>query len=110
MLYATLASFVNSTHITATREWLSVRHGPLPLKDGLRLASADIRQLYCVEKPGKSPSYEVRVLMEDGRRRQLIGPRASLDQVLFVEQEIERHLGIRDMVIANEALPLESGR
>src|SRR5262249_7208003 len=54
LVYTSLADFLNTTRVTLLPDELRIRHGPLPWKGNLRIAAADISQLYCTTKEHKT--------------------------------------------------------
>jgi hypothetical protein len=90
-----------------TSEEITVRHGPLPLLGGRRLDPILIKQLFVRRQTGGQPSmYEVHMLTWDGREEKLIGELPRPEQALYLEQAIERSLGIKDKPVPGE-LPAE---
>lgn len=110
LLYALLAWLVNTTTIQATAEELTIRQGPLPWAGNRRLDSTSITQLFCREHvykfkdPGTSDTYtyEVHAILTSGERAKLITNLAEPEHALFIEQELERGLGIRDRRVTHE--------
>lgn len=107
LTYFVVATFVNSTRVTATRERVRVVHGPLPWFGNLDLPSDDIAQFYCKErvyrgKDGASVGYEVCVVRKSGASTRVLRRTNDMDQALYFEQVLERALGIRDEPVAGE--------
>jgi hypothetical protein len=103
-----LSMFVNSTTITVGEREIDVRHGPLPslFYRPQRVSVANVEQLFAAPF---GALFEVGVVLRDKTRIPLVRPLVSEEQALFVEQQIERHLGLNDMEVAGElgsALPL----
>jgi hypothetical protein len=107
MTYFTFATLFNRTVIIAGQGSLRIGHGPLPWRGGVELAESDIDQLFCKMKTrsgksGPSISYEVWAVMREGATRKLFSTGESDDQALFIEQRIERALGIKDRAVPGE--------
>jgi hypothetical protein len=107
LAYTALAGFVNSTVLRIGRGELEVRYGPLPWLGNRRLETAEIAQLYCKEKVtyrrGTSHStHEIHVATRDNRDIKLLSGLPDSVQALFLEQEIERYLGIKDQPVRGE--------
>lgn len=107
LLYTTAAAFINTTTITVGMSRLSVLHGPMPWPGSKTLATPDIAQLYTRKKikTGKDSvkiTYEVHVIGKDSRRIELIKGLDSEDDALFIEQEVEKYLGIKDQPVRGE--------
>jgi hypothetical protein len=86
---------------------LSIQHGPIPARGNRALSGEEISQLYCKErstssKGGVSRAYEVRAILVDGRQLTLLDKLPSPDQALFIEQELERRLGIVNQPVEGE--------
>lgn len=102
-----VASFFNTTTVTADRSRLRVAHGPVPWPGGSELATAGLTQLFTVQhvhrsKNGTSYSYEVAAVLADGRRETILKGVESEAQALFLEQSLERFLGIEDRPVDGE--------
>lgn len=107
LIYWVAAMFLNSTVIRASHEWLQVRSGPLPWRGNQDLERGVVRQLYCTEKVthgknGSSARYGVEVVLEGNRRETLVKGLDDADQALFIEQQLEKHLGIDDVPVEGE--------
>ncbi len=107
LTYFCIASLFNSTFISAGQGQLRIGHGPLPWRGGLELAESEIDQLFCKMKTsnnrnGSSSVYEVWAMMRDGTSRKLLGTGLSEDQALFIEQKLERAMGIKDRAVPGE--------
>lgn len=107
LTYSTLAGFVNRTSVVVGGGELSVRHGPLPWPGNRTVATPDIRQLYREERisntrRGRSASYHLCAVTLDNRLLRVIGSVPGADVALYLEQAIERALGIEDRKVAGE--------
>jgi hypothetical protein len=105
--YGAVTMFVNSTKVEASYGSLSVRHGPLPAFGNKDLARDAIRQLYCVERVrslrhSSSVSYELQAIKADGSSVGLLKGIQNAEQALYLEQELERFLGIKDEAVRGE--------
>jgi len=99
--YYTLAGFVNRTTIVVGKRELRIAHGPLPWSGGLTLATSDIVQLFCKRNEHRSNggvqfTYDVMVVERNRGARKLLRRLFDEDQALYIEQEVERALGIVD--------------
>jgi hypothetical protein len=66
-----------------------------------------ITQLFCKEvaknnKNGQSFHYEVWAVLHDSTTKKVAGAGLSLEQALFIEQRLERSLGIEDKSVPGE--------
>jgi len=107
LTYFTACLFVNRTVIDVSPREIRVQVGPLPWRGNLAVAPAQIGQIYREEivrhtKNGRSVSYHLSVATKDGKKLKLLSGVPSADQALYLEQEIERHLGIRDQPVTGE--------
>ena len=64
-------------------------------------------QLYCRRKVrnsknGQSYTYRVELRRADGARDVLLKGLEDEDEALYIEQQLEAHLGIEDQVVAGE--------
>jgi len=102
LVYVALTGLLNSTRLTANDDRLTVRHGPIPAPGGRTIRTSDIRQLFCTKRTRHSrnahpvTTYRVRVTLKDGRTRTLLWALDDFDRALFIEEQIEKHLGIED--------------
>jgi hypothetical protein len=99
--YSLLAMFVNRTTVSADANGVRVEHGPLPSLFGRKASAAksDITQLYAVKW---GALYAVEAKLRSGRIARLVHPLATPEQAWFVEQELERALGLEDKAVAGE--------
>lgn len=107
LIYGTLALFLNRTTIRVAEGRLTVRHAPLPWTGNVDLDTTEIRQLYCKAKVhrGKNStttSYEVHLVRPDERSKLLVRGLTEPEQALYLEQELERFLRIRDAPVEGE--------
>jgi len=107
LAYTTAAMFVNTTEVVVADGVLTVRHGPLPWLGNQQIATATLEQLYCEEhvsrtRNGTTITYSVRARSKDGRMVKLVTGLPERDQAMYIEQEIERHLGIADRPVSGQ--------
>lgn len=107
LVYATIASFLNTTVITIDRSWLRVRTGPVPAARAVNLPAGSLKQLFCekkVSRQGRTPStrYSLVALMSDGTRTRVIDGVDSPDLPLFLEEHAEAWMKIADAPVAGE--------
>ena len=98
--YFTLATFMNTTVITVGIGTMTVRHGPLPWRGNRDVRVSDVGQLYVREKVTRnnnSTSVTYQVVMETGGRSvAILKGLPEREQGVFVEQQIEKRIGIVD--------------
>ncbi|HEX8671562.1 MAG TPA: hypothetical protein VF710_06725 [Longimicrobium sp.] len=107
LAYFTAALFVNTTEIVVADGVLTVRHGPLPWMGNRQIATDTLEQLYCEEhvsrgRNGTTITYSVRARGKDGRMVKLVTGLPERDQAMYIEQEVERHLGIADRHVSGQ--------
>lgn len=105
--YTVAAMFLNSTVVQAGPSGIGIRHGPLPWKGNKQMARNQIEQLYCQEKihrgkNGSAATYRLMAVTPGNGRETLVKNVTDIEHAIFFEQEIERHLGIKDTRVAGE--------
>jgi hypothetical protein len=105
--WVAVANLVNRSWVTIEGGTLRVRHGPMPWWPRPTLPARDVEQLYCTRKVrqsknGTSVTFELRAVTRDHAGQLLLGGLDKLEQALWLEQEIERRLDIRDRPVAGE--------
>ncbi|HBL15234.1 MAG: hypothetical protein A2X36_03165 [Elusimicrobia bacterium GWA2_69_24] len=106
LTYTAVAGLLNRTFIRVNASELSVTHGPLPWP-GKKVVRGDLDQLFCEEqvhhgKNGTTVTYTVSAVVRGGKRIPLAAGLDAPDQARFVEQEVERFLGIGDRPVTGE--------
>lgn len=107
--YTTLAYLVNRTRIEASREQLTIRHGPVPWFGNKRVPGHQLSQLYGKEialktEEGRKFHYDLMARDRDGQEIELLSGLDEKDHVLYLEQELERRLGIEDVPVEGETV------
>ncbi|QQL44216.1 hypothetical protein [Sulfuriroseicoccus oceanibius] len=107
MLYAVAAGIMNSTTIQVGASALSVKHGPLPWAGNKSIPRHQIAQIFCREvtrqtKNGSNTTYTVEVVSTDNHREPLIKSLNQEDEALYIEQQLETFLGIKDSPVRGE--------
>lgn len=116
-LYLAAGFLLNCVRIVAERKALFVRVGPVPWPGGRRLAAGAVRQLFCEarevpDRNGKilSASYVLSAVVgPEGRRVELLTRLPQVEQALWLEQALEKALGIRDVAVGGEVEPRPAG-
>jgi hypothetical protein len=101
LMYYTICGFFNKTVIRANQHEISVRHEPLPWSGDTLIERVCIRQLYILEQTKKHRgsliySYDVQVMIHDGRTICLVKGLDTPEEALFIEKKIEQFLRIED--------------
>lgn len=107
MAYYGLAGLLNTTHLVIGGGKLSVRHRPVPWFGVRGIPTDCIEQLCGAEHSiptgtGAATTYRLYALLTEGRKSNLLSGLRDSDQALFIESEIERHLGIEDRPVRGE--------
>jgi len=107
LTYFTVCGFVNRTEITVTHGKIAIVHLPLPVPGSKESNSAEISQLYSERsvshsRNGTSISYRLRAQTIHGKDLKLIENLPQQEHALYLEQQIERYLGISDAPVAQE--------
>lgn len=111
LTYATLGTLLNTTKIVVQPSDITVSHGPIPWGKGKQIPQSAIKQFYCAEEVHESndsddPSthlYKVMVQRTDrDEDEELVEWMTEPEQALYLEKEIERFMGIRDVPVRGE--------
>ena len=113
-LYMAAVKAFNRTELRIDGQSLAVVRGPLPAGGAKRVARADVEQLWVSEHVSRVREggdggrvrerrfYRVSAALRGERTLRLFGGLGSAGQALWLEQEIERTLGLRDAPVAGE--------
>lgn len=111
LAYVSVAALVNSTTVAVAAGWLTVSHGPLPLKPGRRVPLGSVTQIFVrttFHSRRKHPSlghwspredyllYHVVADLADGGELPLLGSIDDVSHARRLERLLEDHLGIVD--------------
>ena len=107
MIYWVAAGIFNTTEVRATKNRLYIKHRPVPWVGNRELDVSQIDQLYTKmkvtqNKGSTSYSYEVHAVLKGGKQLKLISGLDSSEEALYIEQELERFLGIKDRPVSGE--------
>ncbi len=109
--YAAIALLLNITVIAVRDGTLNVKHGPIRWPGNRAIAVADLDQLYCAEyvayTQNRVPQYRTALfaLTKAGDRIKLVPGMDAPEQGVYLEQLLERHLGIEDRPVSGENWP-----
>jgi len=106
--YKVLTGFLNRTVVEVSSYQLTLRHKPLPWKGNVTIPRTEIVQLYCRNRRlGRVNQsfgfYDLFVVLSSGKQVKLVKGENNLEHLLYLEQQIERRLGIKDKAMPNEA-------
>jgi hypothetical protein len=112
LTYYALAGWLNRTHIVVSRGKITVRHRPIPWVGNKELETSNLKQLYTEEHVHHHPksggtyfTYDVHAITSDDRRFTFVAGLKTREQASFIEHEIEKYLGIKDMPVEGEIGP-----
>ncbi|HEX6277637.1 MAG TPA: hypothetical protein VFZ53_31560 [Polyangiaceae bacterium] len=102
------AMFLNSTVVTAGADGVTVRHGPMPslFARNTSVRTSDIQQLYAAKF---GAAFAVEAKLVSGGTSRLVAPLVAAEQALFIEQRLERALGIADAAVDGELGDVRQG-
>ena len=104
LLYRTLALTFNRTRVTISAGRFRVEHGPFPARGNLDVDIREVRQLYTTRKFGNkgSVSYRLHAILATGPTVTIARGLYDVQQALYIEQEVERTLGLTDYAVPGE--------
>jgi hypothetical protein len=107
LTYTTLAGLLNRTRIVVQSREIVIQHGPIPSLGNRRIGADGIRQIYREQtfsqyRGSTSASFHLNAITQDNRKLPLVRDVPSADMALYLEQEIEKALGIEDRRVAGE--------
>jgi hypothetical protein len=102
--YVAIAFWVNRTFVEIAGAEITVTHRPLPWPGNRRVPVMEVRQLFCVERARQkgSPTYAVMARLASGREVTLITGLSSDREARFLEERLERRIGLANEAIAGE--------
>lgn len=101
--YFAIATLANRTQITISRKQLIIKHSPIPWFGNKRIAANELSQLFVFERASNHntddqytpPSFGLRAITKRGKNLLLL-TNLDQEQALYLEQEIEHYLAIKD--------------
>jgi len=113
LAYYFVATWFNKTHIIVTDQNLTITHSPIPAfwRKQQAYASGDIDQLFCIEYKASTTNgdpdyaYMVKAIIKNEAYNKpitLISGLAKPEQALYIEQQIEHFLGIKNRLVTGE--------
>ncbi|WP_432797880.1 hypothetical protein [Poriferisphaera sp. WC338] len=108
LTYAAICMLVNKTIIRLDPNALSIKHAPLPWSGNKSVQTLDIQQLFVREKVNRSKdgnatyTYAVHAQTTKNKVIKLVPNIQKAEQAQFIEQQLEKQLGITDQPVAGE--------
>jgi hypothetical protein len=104
-LYFALVALLNSVTIEISGGRLAVVQGPIPYARRRDIDAATIQQVYIIRRESRySFSYKLYALIRGGSHRHLLTVEDA-QLTLYLEEQIERALGMKDQVVRGEWRP-----
>ncbi|MFK7913672.1 MAG: hypothetical protein AB8B93_07130, partial [Pseudomonadales bacterium] len=106
--YYAIALRLNKTRILVNQDLIAISHRPIPWFGNKQVQAAQLQQLYVKRtywgSSNDNPRYTYSLvgLTGDGKKIKLLSGMQSMTQVSYVEQELEKYLGIVDQAVAGE--------
>lgn len=105
--YAAIANLLNRTRVICNKTELKVRHFPMPWFPRPTIPVQDLEQLYVTRtakhgKNGTTVTFNLLAVTRNHSGQTLLEGLDSLEQALWLEQEFEGLLDIRDRPVAGE--------
>lgn len=105
LIYYVLAGYINQTRMIVDGQTIRIQHGPLPWIGNKTLDSSDVVQLYTKQHRGRNNwggTYQLHAVADSDKHEKLLSGLEDSEHALFVEQEVERFLGIEDRPVRGE--------
>lgn len=105
LTWFTIAGVFNRTTIAVNYDRLSIRHRPIPWFGNREIPANHIEQLFVDTgfTQNNRQTYRVRARTNRSKTIKLIGGLKNREEALFIEQQVEKFLGIDDQRVAGEA-------
>ena len=112
--YIALTRWLNKTTIKISKHRIEIKHSPLPWFNNKKLNALDIKQVYGKKKLSRntlasntnstisSVSYEVHIITHRGQDTKILCDLSTSEQALYIEQEIEKYLNIKNQPVQGE--------
>jgi len=108
LAYFSIATFSNTTQILVSRDMIEIKHRPIPWFGNKRVDVNNLKQLLVKEKSWGSSNgsprltYNVHGLTKEDKLFKLVTGLETGNQALYIEQEIEKYLGIENVQVDGE--------
>lgn len=105
LVYASIATLLNTTEVEISPDLLSVTTGPVPWHREIRLAPAEIQNVIYLERAerGYSSTYDVAVVTASGGEKRLIKRLNQYEVAVFYVREIRSILGLPNVTLSPDA-------
>ncbi len=101
--YVTFSYWKNKTHIFLSQETLEVYQAPMWMPGHKRINVKEIEQVYVRHnKRARNPTTELRLKLNNRLDLKLLRIVYPLEHALYLEQAIERYIGIKNRAVCGE--------
>jgi hypothetical protein len=105
--YYVIAGWFNTSNVVVSKNTIEINHKPVPWFGNKKLKSTELKQLYAKEKVnrnnnGTTVTYEVHAVLNSGNNLKLLSGLETSEQALYIEQEIEKYLNIKNAPVRGE--------
>ena len=113
LTYLVLIGLFNKTYIMVNQQSLIIKQGPIPVWGNKNLNTGELKQFYSKKEESHSHdengeqtyySYGLHATTKSGKDIKLLTNLENAEQVLYIEQEIEKFLRIKDEPVEGENL------
>ncbi len=108
LIYLALVIWINKSQIYVSKKAIEIKHQPLPWLGNKRIETSNIKQFFVKKKVGserngtRTVSFHVMGVTDNDKTFKLITGLKSSNQALYIEQEIEKYLGIENETVSGE--------
>lgn len=107
IFYSTAANWVNRTNVFVSQNAIEIKRAPMPWPGNKRVEINEIEQFYVKtritgSRDKRQVNYELHFIEKNKNDVMLLTGFGSKPGLLFVEQEIEKYLGIVDVKLLQE--------
>ena len=106
LIYYILASLFNTTTVMVSHREVKIRHWPFPWRGSKTVEISSLKQLYSGDYFGGNKNrtryFAVNMVVKHDGHKRLVGGLKSAEHALYIEQEIEKFLGIQDKPVRGE--------
>lgn len=105
LTFLSIVGWLNRTHIMVSPRLISIRHRPIPIWwRNVDIDASNLKQLYSKKtmfyfRGRPFPYYWVYAITNDGGDKPILGRLESKEQALYIEQQIEKYFGMKDVPV-----------
>lgn len=108
LVYLSVATYFNKTQIFVSRVTIEIKHCPIPWFGNKKVETNNLKQLFVKEiyrgssNDNRRYTYDVCGLTKSDESFKLVTGFETSNQALYIEQEIEKYLGIENVDVIGE--------